>query len=172
MWLHTGEKPQLGPSAGEFKQSITHLSVMQHRWGLGWVPSDVWLLCLNSPGLRQSWGFPPVWCHIDVDLVGCHQMLTYILFINSPGPRQSMDLKHRMGPTQVHIDDRLGAIRCLTYILCLYNGAVIHFMGLLFFLFFCMLLLLLLYTYIYIIFFTGHASKAWGPSPQPAVWPS
>ena len=34
MWFHTGEKPQLGPSAGEFKQSVTHLSVMRHRWGV------------------------------------------------------------------------------------------------------------------------------------------
>ena len=32
------------------------------------VPSDVSLLCLNSPGLGQSWGFTLEWCHIDMDL--------------------------------------------------------------------------------------------------------
>ena len=33
------------------------------------------LLCLNSPALGSSCGFTPVGCHIDVDVVVCHQML-------------------------------------------------------------------------------------------------
>ena len=70
MWHHSRVKPQLCPSPGEFKQSSetsdgTHGCDITLRCGI---------LCLNPPWLGQSWGYTPVGCHINVDLVGSHQM--------------------------------------------------------------------------------------------------
>ena len=52
------------------------------------------MLCLNSPALGPSCGFSPVWCHIDVDLVGSHPMLdVYTLFQFAWAQLQFMDVK-------------------------------------------------------------------------------
>ena len=75
MWHPTGVKPQLCLSPGEFKQSIQTSDGTQPSPHRCYITLRCVMLCLNSPALGPSCGFSPVWCHIDVDLVGSHPML-------------------------------------------------------------------------------------------------
>ena len=75
MWHHTGVKPQLCLSPGEFKQSSQTSDGTQPSPHRCYITLRCVMLCLNSPALGPSCGFSPVWCHIDVDLVGSHPML-------------------------------------------------------------------------------------------------
>ena len=75
MWHHTGVKPQLCLSPGEFKQSSQTSDGTQPSPHRCCITLRCVMLCLNSPALGPSCGFSPVWNHIDVDLVGSHPML-------------------------------------------------------------------------------------------------
>ena len=87
MWHHTGVKPQLCLSQGEFKQSSQTSDGTQPSPHRCYITLRCVILCLNSPALGQSCGFSQVGCQSMWTWLGPIRCLTYIVFFIHLGPK-------------------------------------------------------------------------------------